>query len=336
MFIRESFRSIFKIDLNSVLVTGGAGFIGSHFVNEFLNMGLTVHVVDNLSTGLKDNLPDHPNLNFYYGSIMDKLFLKQIPNVDLVIHLASIVGMIRAKKDSSLAYHTATVGTENVLNITKNAPTILFSSSSVYGLKNTSEKLSESTLIDQKNLLALDGGELGYANGKRDMEKLGLKYSANGRKIMIIRPFNVFGSKQIDEFGMVIPKFIKQAINDQPITIFGDGSQSRCFSNIETLVDCVFKLMDINDSWNLGNNIINVGSDESISINDLADKIIKYSESKSVKTYLPYNKIFPGQVDVYTRVPDTSHFHKLCGSVDWLPLKNTLIILINEKLRRRL
>lgn len=316
--------------IKNVLVTGGAGFIGSHFVKEFLKMGFTVHVIDNFSTGFKDNLPDHPNLKFYYGSIMDKEFLKQIPNVDLVIHLASIVGMIRAKENSSLAYDTATEGTKNVLNCTGNAPAILFSSSSVYGLKDKKEKLSESTIIKQKYLLALDGGELGYACGKRDMEKLGLKQAADGRKIMIIRPFNVFGAKQIGKFGMVIPKFIQQALNNQPITIFGNGTQSRCFSCIDTLVDCVFKLMENDDSWNMGNNIINVGSDESITINALADEIVKNSKSKSVKTYLPYHKIFPGQVDVLTRVPDTSHFQKLCGTVNWPPLREILIVLINE------
>lgn len=117
MQTKNPLNKLFSLNsIKSVLVTGGAGFIGNHFVNEFLKMGLTVHVIDNLSTGSKDNLPNHPNLKFYYGSIMDKMFLKQIPNIDLVIHLASIVGMIRAKEYSSLAYDTATEGTENVLN----------------------------------------------------------------------------------------------------------------------------------------------------------------------------------------------------------------------------
>lgn len=183
-----------------VLITGGTGFIGSHLARKFLSAGAIVHIFDNLSTGRLENLPRHPNLVLHNGSIMDRQSLQNRSHKEfnVIFHLASIVGMKLATTQHRLVYETATVGTENVLETIPGSPVVLFSSSAVYGL-HQEKPVSESSVAPFDELMQYDGGKLGYACGKFEMEQIGKKYSENGRKVLIIRPFNVVGNRQLGD-----------------------------------------------------------------------------------------------------------------------------------------
>lgn len=315
---------------NTVLITGGAGFIGNYIVKRFLKSGVNVHVLDNLSTGTLNNIPPHPNLIFHHGSILDKPFLRSLKkfNFDLILHLASIVGMRLATKYQPLVYQTATTGTLNVMETFTNAPIVLFSSSAVYGMDHK-WAVKEDQAISHDQLLKYDGGKNGYACGKWEMEQLGLKAAKDGRKVLIVRPFNVIGTKQVGTYGMVVPTFIKQAIDGRPLTIFDDGFQIRSFSCVDTFVKCLFKIMRFHEVWEIGKNIINIGSRNGYSINDLAFIVLEETHSASVICYHLYEEFFPDHKDVIYRVPDTTYGEKFYGKVEWPTLREIVKNILN-------
>lgn len=300
-----------------VLITGGAGFIGSYFVRKFLKMGAYVDVFDNLSTGTLRNLPKDANLLFHYGDILDEKKLKILPKVDLVVHLASIVGMKLAKNNAKLTYDTATKGTENVLRYTHDSPVLLLSSSSVYGLLETNKKVKENVDITLNDLKKYDGGVLGYACGKWHMEQIALNASTKGRKVLIIRPFNIVGDRQLPDHGMVLPSFISSVLNNLPLKVYGNGKQYRCFSDVNVFVDSVIKLMQSKYVWNVGNNIFNIGSDSKVTIQFLAEKVIEITRSSSRIIHVPFQDIFPNQVDVLARTPDISLVNQYIANILW-------------------
>jgi UDP-glucose 4-epimerase len=316
--------------IDTVLITGGAGFIGNYIVKKFLKSGVNVHVLDNLSTGSVINLPAHPNLTFHHGSILEKLFLQSLKkfNFDLILHLASIVGMRLATKYQPLVYQTATTGTLNVMETFKSAPVVLFSSSAVYGMDNK-YAVKEDQAIAHDQLLKYDGGQNGYACGKWEMEQLGLKAARDGRKILIVRPFNVIGTKQVGTYGMVVPTFIKQAIDGKPLTIFDDGFQIRSFSCVDTFIKCLFKIMKFDEVWEMGKNIINIGSRNGYSINDLAFIVLEETHSASVIHYHFYEEFFPNHKDVIYRVPDTTYGEKFYGKIEWPTLRDIVKNILN-------
>jgi len=314
----------------TVLITGGAGFIGNYIVKKFLKSGVNVHVLDNLSTGSLGNIPPRPNLTFHHGSILDKPFLRSLKkfNFDLILHLASIVGMRLATKYRSLVYQTATTGTLNVMETFANAPIVLFSSSAVYGMDNK-WAVKEDQAIAHDQLLKYDGGKNGYACGKWEMEQLGLKAAKDGRKVLIVRPFNVIGTRQVGTYGMVVPTFIRQAIDGKPLTIFDDGFQIRSFSCVDTFVKCLFKIMAFDEVWETGKNIINIGSRNGYSINDLAFIVLEETHSASVISYHLYEEFFPNHKDVTYRVPDTTYGEKFYGKVKWPTLREIVKNILN-------
>jgi UDP-glucose 4-epimerase len=264
-----------------------------------------------------NNLPQHDNLIFHHGSILDSTRLEGFKDIGLVIHLANMVGMRLVKSYEQLAYDTAKIGTTNVLEHTGDAPVVLFSSSSVYGLLTTTKRVREDESLSLRECLAYDGGNLGYACGKWETEQLGLDEAKKGRKVLILRPFNVIGPRQVSDYGMVVPKFIEQASRNEPLTIYGDGTQSRCFSWVDTFIDCIFQLMQQERAWQSGNNIVNVGSDQITSIRSLAEEVIRATDSISAIEHIDYDKIFRGQKDVLSRVPDTTYGESLYGQVQW-------------------
>lgn len=308
----------------TVLVTGGCGFIGSYFTRYFLDSGYKVHVIDDLSTGSLSNLPKHSRLTFQRSSVLDKQALRGLSFVDFVVHLSSVVGMKLAKSNHTLAYDTSTVGTRNVLESTGNAPSLVFSSSAVYGVGDTSAEMSESHPIDIQDLFDYDGGKYGYALGKWELEKIALGYSSAGRKMLIIRPFNIVGLGQVSSYGMVVPRFVDQALANQPITVYGDGQQARCFSEVSTFIKAVVRLLDFEDVWSQGRNIINIGSGDSVAINEIAKIVIERSASKSEVIHIPFNEIYPGQIDVKNRIPNTAISDGLLGEIYW-PTMKTII-----------
>jgi len=307
----------------NVLVTGGAGFIGTYIVKKLLRSGTNVHVIDDLSTGSPENLPHCHNLTFHQGSVLDKAFLKSLKKLefDLIIHLASIVGMKLATQCYQMTYKTATSGTWNIMNTFESVPIVLFSSSAVYGMDHK-KPVNEDQPIFFEQLLKYDGGKLGYACGKYEMEQIGLSAAKNGRKVLIVRPFNVVGTKQVGTYGMVVPTFINLALEDKPLTIYDDGFQIRSFSSVNTFVECLFKVMNAEEAWNINQNIINIGSRNGYSINDLALIVLKEIKSNSVIKYHLYEEFFPEHKDVVYRVPDTTYGEKFYGEIEWPTLRD--------------
>ena len=226
-----------------VLVTGGCGFLGGHIVPYLLNRGHKVTVLDDLSTGSLSNIPqEHPNLTFVQGSVLNlELIQNHAHNKDLIIHLASTVGMELVYSKPNESYVISKTGTENMLSTPSHIPIVLFSSSAVYGQTSLSQ-VAEHQSVTLDDALSYDGDVYGYAVGKWELENLGKLAMKKGRQVMIIRPFNVVGTGQSSAYGMVVPNFIKKALHGNPVTIYDDGNQSRSFTCVETFTYCLYKL----------------------------------------------------------------------------------------------
>ena len=313
-----------------VLVTGGCGFIGHHLVRRLLQQGNRVTVLDDLSTGRLENLPDHPNLNFVEGSVLDEETVLQAGReVQLVFHLASVVGMQRAYSQPELTYHTSVVGTDNVLKATGNSPVVLFSSSAVYGLVSQGQT-QEAQTISEELPLAYDGGKRGYAAGKWQMERIGQQAAKTGRPVMILRPCNAVGSRQSPAYGMVLPRFIERATAGNPLTIFDDGEQRRSFSCVDTFIDCTMQLIAKPQAWQPPCNVINVGTNRPTSIWELAQIVLQETGSASPVEFIPYEQIFPGKQDARVRVPDTQRLESLLGAVEWPDVRTLVRSIVQE------
>ena len=219
-----------------VLVTGGAGFIGHHLVRALLEAGHAVRVLDDLSTGTRANLPQHPNLDFQPGSILDREAVATAARgAGSIVHLAGLVGMRLVTRRPALAYRTTVEGTRNLLRATR-APIALLSSSAVYGIEAETDT-QESLPIHRSAPLAYDGGRPGYATGKWQMERMAQDAARDGRNILVVRPFNVVGHGQRSDSGMVLPRFIELARRGEPLTVYGDGMQTRCFTEVGVFAD---------------------------------------------------------------------------------------------------
>ncbi len=315
---------------NKILVTGGAGFIGGTIIKRLVQQGAEVHVLDDLSTGMLSNLLSSNKYVFHHGSVLDTCFIKRLKDIDfdLAINLASVVGMRLATKLTDLTYRICTIGAQNLISVLKNTPILFFSSSSVYGTQH-SKPVNETCPINRENLLNFDGGTPGYACGKWDMELIAQKESERGRKVMIIRPFNITGPFQLSDYGMVVPTLLQQAITGKTLTVYGDGSQVRSFSCIDTFVDCLFQLMHTRQLWNYKQNVINIGSDTGTSISNLANTIKEITNSDSKLEYIPYSNTFGSLLDVQYRVPDFSYAKSHCVDLKW-PDLNSLIHNIHQ------
>jgi len=303
--------------MKKILVTGGCGFIGSHMVERLLNDNNKVVVLDDLSAGTVDNLKPHPNLDVVVGSVLDnELVIKVSKGCDMVIHMASNVGMRLVYDKPEQSYNVSKFGTDNVLKATGNVPILLFSTSAVYGLAAT-EKVSESNEISLERAQSYDGPVKSYSAGKWELEQLGHKAMEEGRKVMIIRPFNVIGERQSAAYGMVVPNFMKNCTNGIPLTIYDDGEQTRSFSCVKKFTSVLNELIKSDDVWSKPNNIVNIGSHHIITINKLARIIKDKMESSSPIQYMPYDTMFPNKKDVRHRIPDTRLLTRLVGEVEW-------------------
>ncbi len=303
----------------NVLVTGGCGFLGGHIVPYLLNRGHKVTVLDDLSTGSLSNIPqEHPNLTFVQGSVLNlELIQNHAHNKDLIIHLASTVGMELVYSKPNESYVISKTGTENMLSTPSHIPIVLFSSSAVYGQTSLSQ-VAEHQSVTLDDALSYDGDVYGYAVGKWELENLGKLAMKKGRQVMIIRPFNVVGTGQSSAYGMVVPNFIKKALHGNPVTIYDDGNQSRSFTCVETFTYCLYKLMSNQKAWEYPQNIINIGANQSTTINDLAKIVIEEADSYSRIEYKAYSKVFPKKKDVRHRRPDLGLLHELVGEeIEW-------------------
>jgi UDP-glucose 4-epimerase len=299
-----------------VLVTGGAGFIGSHLVRRLLAQGAQVTVLDDLSTGREENLPDHPRLRLVRGCITDPRAVRAAGPADLVLHFAGVVGMRLATRERERAYRVAVEGTCRVLRETAPAPVVLCSSSAVYGL-DAACPVGERLGLPVRALLAYDGGSPGYASGKRRLEQLGHASARGGRRVLVIRPFNVVGPGQTGAYGMVLPSFVERARAGLPLEVYDDGGQTRCFSEVRVFTACVLALARAPEAWTRRPRVVNVGCSSPTSIAELARMVLQETRSSSTIRHLPYTHVFGGRRDVRERVPDTTRLRALVGDTAW-------------------
>jgi UDP-glucose 4-epimerase len=300
-----------------VLVTGGAGFIGSHLVDRLLLDGYSVSVLDDISTGQRSNLDRHDNnsnFTFINGSILDQdLLRKCVGGIDYIFHLAAAVGVFTIVNHPLSSLLTNIRGTENVLEIASknNIPVFLCSSSEVYG-KNVSNSLRES---DDRILGSPTMLRWSYSEAKAIDESLAYAYWTE-RKLptRIVRFFNTVGPRQVGAYGMVVPRFISAAMQNEPITIYGTGEQTRCFGHVLDVIDAVISVAFSDKT--IGQ-VINIGNDKEISMNNLAKKIIELTNSASQIEYIPYSEAYgDGFEDMERRVPNIDLINSLTG---WKP-----------------
>ena len=297
----------------NVLVTGGAGFIGSHLVELLLARGDTVFVIDDLSTGDRANLDGcsrSENLHLEIARVEDTSKLAAwMPEVDAVFHLAAAVGVRLVIDNRVRTMRTNLHTTEAVLEHASRSDTRVFlaSSSEVYGTSNALPFAEGHPL----QLGSPDAGRWGYAASKATGEFLALAYAKERHLPVVIgRLFNTTGPRQAAAYGMVLPTFIRQALAGEPITVFGDGSQTRCFAHVTDIVRAVVALMDVPDA--IGQ-IFNIGSDAEISIEALAHKVKELTGSPSPIQLIPYNQVWDDFEDMQRRVPDLSKIRKTIG-----------------------
>jgi len=300
--------------LKKVLVTGGAGFIGSHLVESLLAQNSEVWALDNLSTGRLQNIQHlnrNPRFHFVEGSVLDRALTPElVDRVDGVYHLAASVG-VRYVVDNPLASLQNNIhGAESVLEAVSRdrKPIVLFSSSEVYG-KGHGGPLREE---DDRILGPTCYSRWGYAASKSVDEFLAFAYHREkGVPVRLVRCFNTCGPRQIGAYGMVIPRFVEQALDGRKLTIYGDGTQSRCFSYVGDVVRGVLMLTDHPGA---AGDVFNIGTDEEVTITGLAERIIEMTGSSSRLDYIPYDEAFgPGFEDMPRRVPDLGKISALVG-----------------------
>jgi UDP-glucose 4-epimerase len=316
-----------------ILITGGAGFIGSHLTDRLLSDGHQIKVLDDSSTGRAENLNQYKNAsNFEYvdGSVLDqKLLESAVKDVDYIFHLAAAVGVFNIVNHPLASLVTNIRGTENILEaaMTKNTPVFLSSSSEVYG-KNTSDSLKES---DDRILGSPTTLRWSYSEAKAIDETLAFAYWTEKKlPTRIVRFFNTVGPRQVGAYGMVIPRFVSMALKNESITIYGNGEQTRCFGHVYDVIDAV---VSVAFSDKTIGKVINIGNNFEISMNDLAKKIIEETGSKSEIKYIPYSEAYgDGFEDMERRVPNIDLIKSLTG---WQPKRDLTQIIrdVAEDLR---
>lgn len=298
-----------------VLVTGGAGFIGSHLVDALLEQGHTVVALDDLSTGNLDNLKGasaHPGFQFVEGSILDPaLVSKLVSQVDEVYHLAAAVGVKFVLDNPLRSLLTNIRGTEEVLEAADRhgkKKVVLFSSSEVYG-KGASIPFHED---DDRLLGPTSVLRWSYAASKAVDEFLALGYYHERRlPVTVVRCFNTCGPRQSPHYGMVIPRFVERALRNEPILVYGDGLQSRCFSSVHDVVRGV--LMLANEPRAIGE-VFNIGTKEEVSVAELARRIKAMTGSSSPIEMVGYEAIYGTRFeDMQRRVPSLDKIRGICG-----------------------
>jgi len=296
------------------LVTGGAGFIGSHLVDSLLESKNEVTVIDNLSTGRLENIKHHlsnSKFNFIEGTILDKQLVDSIiRKSDYVFHLAAAVGVFNIVKNPLESLVTNIQGSEIILEACANhrVPVLVTSTSEIYG-KNTSDSLIEE---DDRILGSPLKVRWSYSEAKAIEEVLAYIYwIQNKLPIRIVRLFNTVGPRQSGSYGMVVPRFIQAALSGEPLIVYGDGNQTRCFAHVK---DVISALVMVAHSESTIGTVVNVGNKDEISIVDLAKKIIRISNSKSKILFENYDQAYePGFEDMQRRVPNTEKIFNLVG-----------------------
>jgi len=303
-----------------ILVTGGSGFVGSHLTETLLEDGHSVVVLDNLSTSYiknLENISDHPNFKFIDGSVLDAKKLEELTaDADYIFHLAAAVGVFNIVQKPLESLLINVRGTENVLELANKykVPVLITSSSEVYG-KNSKDSLSE---VDDRIIGSPTILRWSYSEAKAIDESLAMAYFVeHNLPIRIVRFFNTVGPRQVGHYGMVVPRFIKMALNNEPITIYGDGNQTRCFGHI---FDVIEGLIKVAFSKNTIGQVVNIGNNKEISILNLAKRIIEKTNSKSDLKFVDYKDAYGDSFeDMDRRVPNINLIKELTG---WEPVRN--------------
>ncbi|MCL7750860.1 GDP-mannose 4,6-dehydratase [Guyparkeria hydrothermalis] len=302
-----------------VLITGGAGFIGSHLVDHHLARGDRVHVVDNLSTGSRDNLAQHLDSAEFRFTHADIVTWSELPEAvgwaDRIYHMAAVVGVFRVLEQPIGVMATNIAGCERLLRAVDHCgwkPQVLVASSSeVYGPRLDARLAEDMDLIIQPEAPP----RWNYAISKLADEAFALSYArVKGIPVTVVRLFNTVGPRQTGRYGMVVPRFVGQAVAGQPLTVFGDGEQSRAFTDVR---DTVVMLDELAAKANTEGLIVNVGGDHELSINALASRVIERAGSSSTIERLPYEQAYGQEyVDIPHRCPDLTRLH---GLIDYRP-----------------
>ena len=300
-----------------IFITGGAGFIGSHLTQYLLSQDQQVVILDDFSGAGEENLnqvKDSNNLSIIKGSILNQeLVTKLMKDVTHCYHLAAALGVEKINNDPISSFETNLKGSQRVLNAAVNvsARTLLASSSEVYG-KNSYVPLNEES---DRVLGSPQVARWSYSEAKAMDELHAFElYKHKSFPVTIARFFNTVGPRQSGSYGMVLPRFVEAAISNQPLTVYGDGTQSRTFCSVKDVVDALVLLMDSKESIGQA---FNIGSTNEISIKDLAAKVIKLTDSKSQIVFKKHSDVFGDDFEEPTRrVPDISKIKKIVG---WQP-----------------
>jgi UDP-glucose 4-epimerase len=318
-----------------VLITGGAGFIGSHLADAYLQRGDHVYVIDDLSTGKIENIQHLKGQSRFHYTIdtvhNQPVTAELVDQCDVIFHLAAAVGVKLIVESPVRTIETNVRGTEVVLALAnkKKKKVLVASTSEVYGLSSDVPFREDGNLV----MGATTKGRWSYACSKAIDEFLALAYWREKKlPTIIVRLFNTVGPRQTGQYGMVIPTFVKQALAGRPITVYGDGNQSRCFGYVGDVVGALVKLMDHNDSVG---QVFNIGSNQEISILDLAQRVKDLTQSDSEIVFIPYDEAYEeGFEDMPRRVPDISKVSELVGFRPEMSLDGILKTVIDYQSRR--
>ena len=308
------------------LLTGGAGFIGSHLVELLLARGDRVRIIDDLSTGGIENiqhLKKHKGFKYVLDTVMNRSVMAElVDGADIVLHLAAAVGVRLIVESPVRTIETNIKGTEMVLELAakKKKPVVIFSTSEVYGKSNGAKFMETGDLI----LGPTFKGRWSYAASKIIDEFLALAYfKEKNLPVIVIRLFNTVGPRQSGRYGMVIPRFVQQALAGEPITVFGDGKQTRTFTHVKDAVWAILKLVEHPKA--IGD-IFNIGGKEEVSIENLAHLVKEVLQSPAPIEYIPYERAYEeGFEDMRKRVPDISKIQNLIGYEPKFTLKDVIL-----------
>ena len=300
-----------------VLITGGAGFIGSHLAEAHLERGDEVYIIDDLSTGSMENIRRIKGLSkfqYYLDSVTNHHLMAELVDLcDAVYHLAAAVGVRLIVESPVKTIETNIRGTEVVLHhaAKKRKRVLITSTSEVYGKRDRVPFSEDDDLV----MGATDKGRWSYACSKALDEFLAIAYWKEKKvPTVIARLFNTVGPRQTGRYGMVIPNFVKQALKGEDITVYGDGSQSRCFTHVSDVVGALIRLIE---SQKAVGEVYNVGSDREVTVLELAERVKSLTGSDSKTVFVPYDQAYEeGFEDMLRRVPDLSKIHKL---IDYQP-----------------
>ncbi len=315
------------------LVTGGAGFIGSHLVDRLMASGGQVTVLDDLSTGNAENVrghQGHPRFRLVVDSVLNESVVDRLTrDADVVLHLAAAVGVKYVLEHPLHSLRVNVRGTENVLEAADKhrcRRVVLFSTSEIYGkspavpFREDADRLLGPTTVHRWS----------YSVAKAIDENLALAYhEERDMPVVIVRAFNTCGPRQRGRYGMVVPGFVDQAIRHEPITVYGDGTQTRCFCHVDDVADAVEALLGCEEAVG---EIFNVGSSEEVSIIQLARRVREITESRSEIVLVPYAEAYePGFEDMSRRIPDLRKIREFVGYTPRRTLDDILHAVIEHR-----